>query len=121
MAKPMIWAGSPGPCPAALIGEARSSAHATSRPDGTGRPCVVREGANTVLRRSPRLSLRFVAAAALLGCLVSALPFRGQVHAATEPQSSGVIALNHHVTLSRGTFVGNPGATISVRPNGLIT
>jgi hypothetical protein len=72
-------------------------------------------------RRSPRLCRRFVVAAALLGYLVSALPFRGQVHAATQPQRSGVIALNHHLTLGNGTFNGNPGATISVGPNGVIT
>jgi hypothetical protein len=74
-----------------------------------------------VSRRLPRLSLRFVLAAALLGCLVPALPFRGQVHAATQPQVSGVIPLNQHLTLGNGTFTGPPGTNIAVGPNGVIT
>jgi hypothetical protein len=74
-----------------------------------------------VSRRLPRLSLRFVVAAALLGCLVSALPFRGQVHAATQPQVSGVIPSNQHLALGNGTFAGPPGTAIAVGPNGVIT
>jgi hypothetical protein len=65
--------------------------------------------------------LRFVIAAALLSCLVSALPLRGQVHAATQPQVSGVIPLNQHLTLGNGTFTGAPGTNIAVGPNGVIT
>jgi hypothetical protein len=67
--------------------------------------------------------LRFVVAAALLGCLVCALPFRGQVHAAgTQPQSfTGAIQSNGKLQTPYGTFTGTPGATISVGPNGVIT
>jgi hypothetical protein len=65
--------------------------------------------------------LRFVLAAALLGCLVSALPFRGQVHAASQPQQTGVIPATQHLALGNGTFVGPPGTAIAVGPNGVVT
>jgi hypothetical protein len=75
-----------------------------------------------VSRRLPRLSLRFVVAAALLSCLVCALPFRGQVHAATQPQTCGVIPSSGTLSLPKyGTFTGSPGATICVGANGVIT
>jgi hypothetical protein len=74
-----------------------------------------------VSRRLPRLSLRFVLAAVLLSCLVAALPFPGQVHAASQPQVSGVIPPNQHLALGNGTFVGPPGTAIAVGPNGVIT
>jgi hypothetical protein len=60
-------------------------------------------------------------AAALLSCLAAALPLCGQIHAASQPQSSGVIAFHRPLHLWRGSFSGHPGTTILVGPNGVIT
>ena len=72
-------------------------------------------------QRLARLSLRFVVAAALLGCLVPELPFGGQVHAATQPQASGVIPSSGRMSIANATFSGPPGTTVAVGPNGVIT
>jgi hypothetical protein len=76
-----------------------------------------------VSERLARLSLRFVVAIALLGCLVPELPFGGQVHAATQPAVFSATILPSGTTgpTQYGIFTGKPGTTISIGPNGVIT